>query len=108
MYFYCLSTTKRKINMTQKSLSKILMGTAMVGFFGIFSPNTAAIAAECHLLNTQHECESNSTCQWISPGSHCAGDAHCHGLDETQCSQTAGCFMAHPPAEMGSCTKKYW
>jgi hypothetical protein len=89
------------------SLSKIFMGIAMVGFFGIFSPNTAATAAGCHLLNTQHECESNSNCQWFSYGPSCAGGTHCYGLDDMTCEQTEGCFMSYPPADIGSCSEKY-
>jgi hypothetical protein len=89
------------------SLSKILMGTAMVGFFGIFSPNTAASAAECYLLHTQHECESDSACHWVLDVPYCVGSQHCFGLDETTCRQTPGCHMTEPPGgDTGTCQSK--
>ncbi|MBY0292884.1 MAG: hypothetical protein K2W92_06330 [Alphaproteobacteria bacterium] len=90
------------------SLSKILMGTAMIGFFGIFSPNTAAKAVDCDHLYHQHECESNDACYWSSWGPSCVGEQHCAGLDETTCSQTAGCFMSYPSSDMGTCYPKHW
>jgi hypothetical protein len=65
MYFLLLSTTERKINMQQKSLSKILMGTAMIGFFGIFSSNEVAQALDCSIFNDQKACLSHSECGWL-------------------------------------------
>ena len=89
-------------------LSKILMGTAMVGFFGIFSPNTAAKAQYCHHLQTQQDCENTPDCHWFSYGPSCGGGAHCYGLDETTCSQTAGCHMSEAPTGIkGFCVDQY-
>lgn len=90
------------------SFSKILMGTAMIGFFGIFSPNTAATASDCYSLYTPHECENNPACHWSSAGPSCMGGESCWGLDETTCSQTPGCFMDTPPADIGTCINKHW
>lgn len=90
------------------SFSKILMGTAMIGFFGIFSPNTAVAAGEeCYNIHTPHACESNHACSWISTGSSCMGESHCYGLDETSCSQTPGCYPGGPSPDMGSCVPKH-
>ena len=46
------------------SLSKILMGTAMIGFLGIFSSNAVAQALDCSTHNNQNACESNPECAW--------------------------------------------
>ncbi|MBP6950648.1 MAG: hypothetical protein KA112_00850 [Alphaproteobacteria bacterium] len=91
------------------SLSKILMGTAMIGFFGIFSPNTAAAKGEeCYQLDhQQHECESNDACSWSQWLPSCVGDKHCMDLDDTTCNQTAGCSLSNPSPDMGSCYPKH-
>lgn len=89
------------------SLSKILMGTAMIGFFGIFSPNTAATAVDCHHFYEHHDCESHSICQWVPYGPDCIGGKQCHGLSEETCGQTAGCSMTYPGPDMGMCIENH-
>ena len=91
--------------LTQKtgSLSKTLMSIAMIGFFEIFSLNTAATAQECRSINDLDECEKNDACLWIPFGAECVGENHCYGLDPVACNQAQGCYEVQLPPQAGAC-----
>ncbi|MBP9692097.1 MAG: hypothetical protein KBD90_02055 [Alphaproteobacteria bacterium] len=95
--------------LNKPNLSKIIMGVSMMGFFGMFSANTASAA--CWEYTDPGSCHQNN-CQWFDSfqeGCNSYVNSQCWGLEKAACEAGAkegGCHWGILTG-MGYCAETY-
>lgn len=98
---------KKDTNHKIAALTKVMIRTSIIGFWGMFLPNQVSVASniiQCQEL-AREACRENNKCQWYSASAGCAGQGpECIGeFREDACTILPGCHWSKHP---GFCSEK--